>query len=465
MKTHSPLRDLLLASLIILVASGPRAYGQEVRHRKEINDLTPTELANLSHAFQVLRDRSTAHTDDPNGEQFWADKHGFAPPDGTGPCEHANELIYFWHRAFLVRFEKVLQDSDPPVTKDVMIPYWDWTLKPTGKRYPKAFEDQASALFHADRATADQAFPPVDPGEVDALYGLQSFADFAGKPKPLGGKGALESQIHDFVHGTYIAGDNRSTLKAARDPLFWSHHANLDRIVAIWQQKHPTNGPKCLNCALRGMNDGDTIGKFLTIGQDPCNYDYTPPSGSASSLLAAAPPTTRPKRITLAERLGLNKDQIGIAAAPQPPTTRYAAPAADIGNDRIRISFQGISAAREGSYILRVFLHPPDQYDPHSPDFETRWLLTYLTLWDPASAAHHDHNAAQQPITLDVTDRYKEIIGAAAGQALVYSLDVICFDDKGKMIKPSYGEGKDLEIKEVQIGAEKSMKPLVPAQP
>lgn len=31
------------------------------------------------------------------------------------------------------------------------------------------------------------------------------------------------------------------------DPMFWLHHANVDRIWAIWQQKNPTKNPNIKN--------------------------------------------------------------------------------------------------------------------------------------------------------------------------------------------------------------------------
>ena len=65
-----------------------------------------------------------------------------------GPCEHKNDTFMPWHRAHLFLFEEALRRSDPPRTATVTVPYWDWSALPSGTRYPKAFENQGSVLFH-----------------------------------------------------------------------------------------------------------------------------------------------------------------------------------------------------------------------------------------------------------------------------------------------------------------------------
>lgn len=47
----------------------------------------------------------------------------------------------------------------------------------------------------------------------------------------------LES-IHNSVHG-YCGGQMSQVSTAAFDPFFWLHHATMDRILALWQERHP----------------------------------------------------------------------------------------------------------------------------------------------------------------------------------------------------------------------------------
>ena len=72
---------------------------------------------------------------------------------------------------------------------------------------------------------------------MTALLNLTQFNDFTNQ---------LEN-IHDFVHGWTggnngsIGGDMGSLGTAAWDPIFWSHHCNIDRLWYLWQLKHGVN--------------------------------------------------------------------------------------------------------------------------------------------------------------------------------------------------------------------------------
>lgn len=57
------------------------------------------------------------------------------------------------------------------------------------------------------------------------------FSNHGSEPSILGN---IEN-IHDFVHVTFGNGHMSSPAVAAFDPVFWLHHANVDRFLAIWQ--------------------------------------------------------------------------------------------------------------------------------------------------------------------------------------------------------------------------------------
>jgi len=48
-------------------------------------------------------------------------------------------------------------------------------------------------------------------------------------------------QVHDFVH-VWVGGTVGEVPYAAYDPIFWAHHAMIDRVWRLWQLRHPTAG-------------------------------------------------------------------------------------------------------------------------------------------------------------------------------------------------------------------------------
>jgi hypothetical protein len=48
----------------------------------------------------------------------------------------------------------------------------------------------------------------------------------------------LEEEPHNLVHGNIGGGTGlmRSTTVAGRDPIFWLHHANIDRLWEVWRK-------------------------------------------------------------------------------------------------------------------------------------------------------------------------------------------------------------------------------------
>jgi tyrosinase len=80
------------------------------------------------------------------------------------------------------------------------------------------------------RATARRPAPPNElptQGDVDDVLAATDWNDFAD---------GLEN-IHDGVHG-WVGGDMGFVPTAAFDPIFWSHHAMIDRLWWVWQTKN-----------------------------------------------------------------------------------------------------------------------------------------------------------------------------------------------------------------------------------
>lgn len=94
------------------------------------------------------------------------------------------------------------------------------------------------------------------PEDVQRILQIQSFFTFGSGPDSNHFFGAVEN-IHNFIH-TYAGGNNpnssqfpsepqtgdmQSAGTTGRDPIFWAHHSNVDRLWAEWQKLHPGADP------------------------------------------------------------------------------------------------------------------------------------------------------------------------------------------------------------------------------
>ena len=78
---------------------------------------------------------------------------------------------------FLYEFETALRKSNPPVTSNVTLPYWNWTAPPSGKRYPKIFEEPGSSLNYKRRVPDADPDPPEPSDTETNLLAIANWSD------------------------------------------------------------------------------------------------------------------------------------------------------------------------------------------------------------------------------------------------------------------------------------------------
>jgi FtsP/CotA-like multicopper oxidase with cupredoxin domain/peroxiredoxin len=409
------------------------------RVRKNIDCLTDHELEVLKHAFRIVMDRSEVNPDDPKGYAWQVRIHG---DRRVGPCQHNSELIWPWHRAFLYYFESLLRDADPnhPTlsTKDLTLPYWDWTKPPSGQEgYPKAYEDRNSPLYYAGRNQWGPTKPP--PLITDAAIGLQlnQWYLFGGSTT---GPGQLEFGAHNEGHSDYVGGDMAAVPTSVRDPIFWAHHANLDRLWDIWQQKYKQN-PVQQTTALRGWDASVSplavVSNFNDI-RVQLKYDYCSPPPTQQLQLALPTPGAAsreggPSTLTIPFR---------------PADLTQAQPAARSSIAQVRL--KGVKVPLTGTYQVRVFLHPASAAaQPNDPAFTKRYLAGQFTMlkMGPESPAEVPANtptthAKTVDVNLDVTPRYEELtrqLPANTNLAVSFAFYEV---DKGQKRTTAYGRSE-----------------------
>ncbi|CAL5411198.1 unnamed protein product [Camellia sinensis] len=177
---------------------------------------------------------------------------------------HKSWLFFPFHRYYLYFFEKILGKliGDPSFA----IPFWNWD-SPIGMNMPPIYADPKSPLYDRLRDAKHQPPNPIDLNYhltdkniawvnlisnnlttmyrqvVSASKTAQLFLGSAYRAgtKPEPGPGTLECTPHGPVH--MWCGDRTQPKKedmgifysAGRDPIFFGHHGNVDRMWTIWK--------------------------------------------------------------------------------------------------------------------------------------------------------------------------------------------------------------------------------------
>jgi tyrosinase len=140
---------------------------------------------------------------------------------------HMHHTLRFlpWHRVFLVRLERAMQAIHP----DVSIPYWDWT-NPAEQSFPPWLAPVLPTVVTPSRTiTVNRS-----PGSSADLATIASNTPNALSQTTFNSFTSTLEAIHDSVH-VWVGGSMGSIPTAPADPVFWMHHANIDRLWAVWQ--------------------------------------------------------------------------------------------------------------------------------------------------------------------------------------------------------------------------------------
>jgi tyrosinase len=264
----------------------PRAVAATVKLRKNIALMTEAELTAYRNAVTALQARN-----DNLGWQYFAGWHGV--PQGW--CQHHNSIFLPWHRSYLYHLELALQSVDASVT----IPWWDWMSDST---IPAAFDGAAAQnplgvgnpiapIGIAPRpdwpteTTRDPGGAVGNPGVPPLPYGAAY--NRLMRPTDYEGFWPFLAQLHDAVH-VWTGGTMSDPEWAAFDPLFFSHHAMVDRLWRIWQVANPGGAPAAtiLDTSLTSTRPIFNVRDVLNV--QALGYDYAASSASVAGTLGGS---------------------------------------------------------------------------------------------------------------------------------------------------------------------------------
>lgn len=305
-------------------SSGACASPVSAQPRKSITELTPQEVASLRRGFaQMIAWNSAPHgsANYRRSLQYWANMHayfgtGCSPASGLNQqgmsglspqaksnadenatwctCQHGNLQFLTWHRMYLYYFEQVLQaaSGDP----NLRLPYWDYELN---GQLPAAYRDATwvnqnnqtvpNPLRVANRQSQLNAGTGTlgsNTTSTSTAMAQTSYSLFNNN---------LEGVPHGAVHcATGVAGCPTGYMgavpAAGNDPIFYSHHANIDRLYECWVRVSPNTrlptGAQ-LNTSFSFV-DGTgalvtrTVGSMLTTAQ--LGYAYSAGAGCPAGV-------------------------------------------------------------------------------------------------------------------------------------------------------------------------------------
>lgn len=181
--------------------------------------------------------------------------------------QNANHFLP-WHRMYVLFLENIIREvSGRP---DFTLPYWNYTSSDTALRgvVPQAFrlpdDPVYGILYRADRVRLANRGQPIhknQPGDAMDIGPAMAKASYSSAGGVQGFCRAIDSGIHGKIH---VLVGNRYNMGAvpyaARDPLFWVHHVNIDRMWASWNRNGGIN-PTTPTWARRQFVFADTRGE------------------------------------------------------------------------------------------------------------------------------------------------------------------------------------------------------------
>lgn len=144
---------------------------------------------------------------------------------------HWNPRFLPWHRIYLLCMEELLMTVDPTVC----IPYWKSSEEQAFPSWLLGFTPTVNLISGPHTVTRSIGTGgAVLPGAADVAAAMANTTFNTFWP-------ALEG-VHGSGH-VWVGGSMGLIPTAPADPVFWMHHAEIDRIWAEWQAANPGENP------------------------------------------------------------------------------------------------------------------------------------------------------------------------------------------------------------------------------
>nr|WP_314625640.1 tyrosinase family protein [uncultured Noviherbaspirillum sp.] len=202
---------LMLPSL----ASSPALAQASMTQRQEWSTFrTSRHYSSLVNAIATMKENTNPN--DKRSWTYWVNVH-------VNFCPHGVPYFLAWHRGYLYYLEQQLRAISG--NRSLVLPYWDYYVTP-----------ELPAEFTNPSPLNPLYVPRLNTNVISAL----TLAPFAGTVTNMqrgltnSFETLFENNPHNPVHN--IIGNVMADMQSPIDPIFFLHHANVDRLWSAWQQ-------------------------------------------------------------------------------------------------------------------------------------------------------------------------------------------------------------------------------------
>jgi tyrosinase len=408
-----------------------------------------------ARAVGAMQQRDTSDLGDPTSWAHLAAIHGTALPKDRWPrgaklheCQHSSWFFLPWHRIYLHHFEKIVRATvtelgGPP---DWSLPFWDYSdqARPDVRKLPPAFRRKTlpgggrNPLYVVERRDSVNAGKAMDPADTNIEV---AFADIAftepdttpGFGGPVtdwwhggGPVGSLELAPHGSVHmavgGSNPPGRMSRFDTAATDPIFWLHHANIDRLwdtwlargagranptAAKWVNKRFSMGTGVWRTELAVKDVLDTTNAVLRYRYDGVRRPA--PRRRSPALVGAEPPRVRrPAKLGGAtdRPVPLSATTTAVDVPVQQPATRRRGIAAATPQ-RVFLKLEHVTGTSLAARAYNVFVNLKVGVDPEKQDRRAGRVSMFGVM--EASNADEAHAGSGLTFSFEITDLVRRL--------------------------------------------------------
>jgi hypothetical protein len=314
---------------------------------------------------------------------------------------------------YLYYFEKVLQWAAQDPT--LRLPYWNYT-DPTQEQVPEAFRAVSSVLYDAKRnpdinSGAKQLNPQST--NIDAILKISNYLDYEFK---------IERGIHGYVHCTVgptcPVAHMGDVPVAGNDPVFYTHHANIDRMFSCWEAKY---GLPSGSWSTQTFSFPDQTGNMVTksvsdfLDTKALGYVYDNSTACARTTLAAQVVSTAiVKPVALAKvttAIAITQPKVSVEI-PLTPDAHKALRGITATAQPIYLVLGDITAKGPPGAVLDVYL-----YKKENP--AARQFVGTIAWFNDFGVGHHHTGPLDKTEEFDITEQLTKLELANANSVSV----------------------------------------------